>query len=105
MPEVNIPASPTSPARPDGWNVSRVQDVARTMLGPHARVWHYEGQPVRIGLEHGAKKIVLGEGATYLDAVMAAFVEPVKKLERLRELEAEAARAPAAPLAVADGAE
>jgi hypothetical protein len=90
VPKTTIP-TPLEPPRPDGWNYSTTRDVAVKMLGPHARVWHRAGEPVRIGLEHGARRVILGEGATFLAAVEASFLEPLRQLEELRRLEAEAA--------------
>lgn len=53
---------------------SQCQRFARAVLGPWARVWAREGEPVRIGVQTPTGPRVLVEADTYADAIRACFV-------------------------------
>jgi hypothetical protein len=63
------------------------------IIGPLVRIWHEDGKNVRIGMQKGDKKLVLGAGSSFQDAFERIFVTPVKAREEAMEAaQAELAR-------------
>ncbi len=89
-------------------NYSQTRKMVQAILGIFGRVWHDNGKNVRIGLEIGDEKAVVGEGDSFSDAMNNTFVKAIegkarieKEIEELKAKEMEEARVAAEKLMTA----
>lgn len=79
---------------PDRWNYSQTRSYVQAFFGSAGRVWQRDGA-VQIGLEVGARKLVLVSAGSFEEAIRVLFVNPMKeRLALTDEVKARAGQEP-----------
>jgi len=91
---VSLPPAYEPPPDKSKWNyrqtlrlVREILQQSKNILPPHVRIWHDNGTNVRIGMQKGDKKVLLGGGETFQKAFENVFLNPLKAREQSLEAE------------------